>query len=104
VIYIKLHDTDEGRIVAMCDEALIDKVLEEGDTYLDIKDYAEFYKGDLIGVKEFNEVNFTRIDSVNVVGKEAVALAISRALVAEKNIKNVAGVPYAQAYWMAKKE
>ncbi len=103
MIYVKFHDTDEGRIVAMCDESLIDKVLEEGDTYIDIKNYSEFYRGDLFGVKEFNEVDLMHVNSANIVGEEAIALAISRALVEEKNVKRVSGIPYAQAYWVGSK-
>ncbi len=104
MIYLKLHDTDEGRIIAMCDESLIDRVLEEGDTYIDIKSYSEFYKGDLMSAKEFNDLEIARVDSANIVGEEAVALAMGRSLINEKNIKNVAGVPYAHAYWMGKQD
>ena len=104
MIYVKIHDTDEGTIIAMCDESLIDRVLEEGDTYIDIKGYSEFYKGELMSAKEFNGLDIVRVDSANIVGEEAVALAIGRGLIEEKTVKRAAGVPYAHAYWLGKQD
>ena len=37
MIYIKIHQAEEGDIIAACDESLIDKVLEEGEIYIDLK-------------------------------------------------------------------
>ncbi|MCL5100107.1 MAG: DUF424 family protein [Candidatus Marsarchaeota archaeon] len=102
MIYLKLHETNEGRILAMCDESLIDRVLEEGDAYVDIKGYADFYKGSLVGAKEFSELETAGISSANIVGEESVGLAIGRELIKEENVKKIKGVPYAHAYWFGK--
>ena len=55
MIYIKIHETEHGaKILAMCDKSLIGKVLEEGNVYIDLKLYSDFYTGELIDEEEGN--------------------------------------------------
>jgi hypothetical protein len=86
-------------MVAVCDESLIDKILEEGELVMDIKNYSDFYKGNLIPSKELAEL-ITResVASANIVGKEAVDIAIETKLIEKGHIRKIKGVPYAQAY------
>ncbi len=97
-MYVKIHETDNGKIVAMCDESLIDKVLEEGKVLLDIKRYSDFYKGSLITAEQFSEMSKEDIVSANVVGSEAVNAAIVNKVIQRGHVKKVKGVPYAHAY------
>ncbi|MCL4389249.1 DUF424 family protein [Candidatus Marsarchaeota archaeon] len=97
MIYLKVHETENGDIIAMCDQALIDKVLEEGKIMLDIKRYAEFYKGTLINGEEFQKGS-RKVISANIVGREAIDAAIENMLIDEGHVKTVAGIPYAHAY------
>ncbi len=101
LIYLKIHNSENGKVVAMCDESLIDKVLDDGDIEIDIKSYSKFYKGELIEkesvptVEELGELN-----SVNIVGDESVGIAVERSLVDKSSVKRVGDVPYAQAFKM----
>ncbi len=98
-VYIKLHDAESGIILAMCDEALIDSVIEEGDVYINIKDYADFYKGSLIEKNSAMPIkNKNSIASANVVGNAAVQLAKEWGIISEDSINVAAGISYAQAY------
>lgn len=97
MIYMKIHETEHGgRILAMCDKSLVGKVLEEGDIYIDIKTYSDFYTGELIGDEK--EIKIANVSSINIVGKEAVALAIKNGILKKGDVRKVEGVPYAQAY------
>ncbi|MCL5412251.1 MAG: DUF424 family protein [Candidatus Marsarchaeota archaeon] len=99
LIYIKSHRTDEGFILAMCDQSLLGSVLEDGDTFIDIKSYAEFYRGDLVdGEGALSRIDRGSIMSVNAVGKEAVDAAIDASLIKSDSVRYVKGVPYAQAF------
>ncbi|OJI07797.1 MAG: hypothetical protein BK997_02175 [Candidatus Micrarchaeum sp. ARMAN-1] len=100
MIYVKIHDTDEGTIIAMCDESLIGRVLEEGDLVLDLKDYSDFYVGDLVDPESMEFPEHQKFNSANIVGKEAVETAIKQNLIKEENVNKVMDVPYAHAYWM----
>ncbi|MCL5102416.1 MAG: DUF424 family protein [Candidatus Marsarchaeota archaeon] len=100
MIYLKIHETDEGTIIAMCDESLIGKVLEEGDLILDLKDYSDFYVGDLTDPERLELIPDKRFSSANIVGEESVKAAIKNKIIEEANISKIMDVPYAHAYWM----
>ncbi len=99
MIYIKLHFTDEGSIIAICDESLIGKELEDGEIYIDLNNYSDFYIGDLVdplNYKKSFEIN--DLNSANIVGEESVKFAVEKGLILEDNIKYVDKVPYAHTY------
>jgi len=99
MIYLKVHDGEEGIVIALCDENLIDKVFEEGELYINIRDYNEFYVGNLIDPNDYKlGFNVDDISSINAIGDESVTYLIKNNLVAEGNIKKVEGVPYAHSY------
>lgn len=108
MIYIKIHDAEKGSVVsgsviAMCDSPLVDKVLEEGSVYMDLKTYSTFYKGELV-TKENAKTRIGHVENVysaNVVGAESVEVALEMHLIEKGNVKTVQKVPYAQAYNVA---
>ncbi|MGC8651629.1 MAG: DUF424 domain-containing protein [Candidatus Micrarchaeia archaeon] len=102
MIYIKVHNTDNGDIVAMCDEALIDRVLSEGDVVIDIKSYSSFYKGDKVDKDSAIDAisRLEHIYSANIVGTESIEAAISSKIIDKKGVLFVGGVPYAHSYSM----
>ncbi len=98
MIYVKVHNTENGKIIAMCDESLIGKVLEDGKAVMDLKTYSDFYNGSLIVPSQFPDVPATEIVSANVVGEESVDVAIKHRIIEKGHIKTIKGVPYAHAY------
>ena len=103
MIYVKLHKAQEKLLVAMCDQDLIDKVLEEGDIVLDLKSYSNFYVGELADPDDaVKKVDVSKVYSSNVVGKESVKAAIDMGLVEPENVKSVMGVPFAQSFKIEK--
>ena len=95
---MKIHDTENGKIVAMCDESLIDKVLDDGKIVMDIKSYSDFYKGSLITAEQFPDISTDKMTSANIVGKESVDTAIKNKVIERGHVKTIKSVPYAQAY------
>ena len=97
MIYVKEHITDEGIIIAMCDESLIGKMLGEGKVIIDLDTYRDFYKGILISPDKYRKRG-GKIISANIIGKEAVSAAIASMLIEKEHVKTIKGVPYAHAY------
>lgn len=95
-----MHDTDNGNILAMCDQKLIDKVLsDEGDLEINIRDYSDFYKGQLLDKTDAMAILAKdNIYSANVVGKESVELALEKGIIEKENVKTLMKVPYANAF------
>lgn len=98
MIYVKLHDTENGVLLAMCDEGLIDRVIEDGDVYINIRDYSEFYRGSLIGPNELRGMLPEKLHSANVIGDEAVGAAVENSIVKKENVRTASGIRYAHAY------
>ncbi len=99
MIYIKSYSTEKGHVIAMCDEELIGKVLEEGALLIDLKTYAGFYKGELVDKRTAAEkLKDLRIYSANIIGKEAVDVIKEGALVGDADVRKVNGVPFVQIY------
>ena len=103
MIYLKLHEAEEKLMVAMCDESLIGKILEEGDLVIDLKAYSDFYKGELLSPAEARiRVDSSRVYSSNIVGDESIKAAIDLGLVEKENVMMVKGVPFAQSFKLDK--
>ena len=102
MIYLKLHETDNGAIIAMCDQDLIGRVLEGGDIVVNIRDYSSFYVGELIDPAAVDLLG-EKVYSVNAIGEESVSLAIRNGIVDEANVRTIGGIPFAQSYTVPKK-
>lgn len=99
MIYIKIYNTDNGNIVAMCDSTLIDKVLTEGEMEINLRDYSDFYKGELVDSKKAaSMISPEKLHSANVIGKESVDAAIKGAIILKDSVKKIKNVPYAYAF------
>ena len=100
MIYIKIHPSDNGSVIAMCDDSLMGAVLEEGDAFIDINTYSDFYKGRLVKKEDALKIITDVKDfySANIVGKESVGIALEVGLIEKVNVKKVKKVPYAQSY------
>ena len=69
MIYVRMYHTDEGYIVAMCDEALLGRKFNEGKLELDLDKYGSFYKGDLMSEEDARaEVSKRKFYTANIVG------------------------------------
>lgn len=99
MIYIKIHPTENGPMLALCDSSLIEKILEEGELVINIRDYADFYKGTLIKPEELGKhIDSNEVYSANIIGKESVKAAVNNKIIDKANVKTVSKVPYANAF------
>jgi len=96
-MYLKVHNTKYGKIVAACDAELIGTVLEEGKICLDLKAHKDFYVGKKATAGEIKAA-LQDFSSVNLVGKKVVGIAADAGIVEERYIKYIKGIPYIQIY------
>ena len=96
-MYLKIHETEAGRIVAVCDEDLLGQVLTDGKTFLDLKKYEDFYNGKKVKSRQIKAA-LKSFSSANIVGKESIAAALSTGLVSESYVKYIKNIPYVQVY------
>ncbi len=99
MIYVKQHNTEKGRIIAMCDEGVVGKVLTEGAREIDLQKYSDFYKGKLITPEQAEEeIGEDPFFSANIVGKDAVDVFIKKGVVQQESVSTIAGVPFVHIY------
>jgi len=97
-MYLKIHETKDGKIVAACDKELIGRVLEEeGGVYIDLDAYRNFYIGSLASEQELLAA-LRGFSSANLIGKKVVAIAVKNRIVGESNIRYINSIPYIQIY------
>lgn len=92
-VVVKVHETPNGRMLAVCDAGLLGRTFEQGDCRLDLS--ASFYQGDEVSVEEAGAL-LEDVYVVNAVGEDSVGLLVGRKLVEKDNVLEVDGVPYAQ--------
>lgn len=93
-MYLKIHRAPDGStVVAVCDRELLDRKLRHGDIELHISEY--FY-GNTIADEGAVSRAIKDADNVNLIGKQAVGIAIGLGLVEESGCLVIEGVPHAQ--------
>ena len=91
------RDTGKGRLVAVCDGDLLGETFENGELSLTVNE--EFYEGEpadeqaIIG-------SLAKCSVANIVGEEAVGLALEHGFVEEENVLDIDGTRHAQLLWL----
>jgi len=100
LIFVKIHSTPAGKILAMCDEELIGKIFREGEAVIDLQKYKNFYIGEKMDEKEIKEILDDEITSINAVGERSVNLLINNSLATKKDVKRVNGIAMLQIFFI----
>ena len=93
-MYIKIHKKLGREVIAVCDEDLIGKVLDDGEIHFIISE--GFYKGEIKTEKEAEEILVNAVN-INLVGRESITLALKLKIIEEESIIKIKGVPHAQS-------
>lgn len=83
---IKIHKIKGLKILAICDEEVLDKEFEFGNTKIKIS--KNFYFENFANEKEIEEI-IKDIDIINAFGKNCVNFLISKNIVNEKNVLKI---------------
>ena len=90
---VKIHKSQNGKVVAICDSDILGKKFEEGDKQLDLT--SSFYQGKEKSVDEIIEI-FKSAYIINLVGKNSVQLGIQAKIIDPKHVIEINGIPHAQ--------
>jgi len=93
IMYVNCIETENGLLVAVCDEQLLGQKFEEEDKILDLT--GDFYKGDQKTEEEIADI-IRNAYILNVVGEKSVKLAMREGVLDDENIQTVQGIPHAQ--------
>jgi hypothetical protein len=90
---LKERETDEGLLVAVCDEDVLGETFEDDGVSLTVTE--EFYGGDEVDEQTVVD-SLARASVANIVGTEAVELAIREGFVDEAKVLEVETTRHAQ--------
>ncbi|MBS7625606.1 DUF424 family protein [Candidatus Bathyarchaeota archaeon] len=92
-VYVKVYMKDRQKLVAVCDSDLIGKTFREGKLKLEVT--SKFYGGELVTASEALK-QLLDADMGNLVGRNAVKMAVDSKLVDPDAIIYIAGIPHVQ--------
>ncbi|PSQ25245.1 DUF424 domain-containing protein [Halobacteriales archaeon QS_9_68_17] len=92
------RETEEGLLVAVCDDDLLGETFEEGNVSLTVTE--EFYGGESVDEAAVVD-SLARATVANIVGREAVGLAVEEGFVDEANVLEVESTLHAQLLQLA---
>ncbi|MCJ7450251.1 MAG: DUF424 family protein [Candidatus Nanohaloarchaeota archaeon QJJ-9] len=95
--HLKIHDTEDGKVVAACDKDILGEAYQEGDTKLALEE--DFYGKEEGGFLELLEA-LKECVTANIAGEELVSELLDEGLVKEKEVKTVEGVPHVQLFFV----
>ncbi|MCM8831436.1 MAG: DUF424 family protein [Candidatus Omnitrophica bacterium] len=102
-IFYKVHLSSTGEsILALCDANLIGKKFSSQNLVLDLETFKSFYVGEELNIKEAKKL-FENSDSMNIVGKNSIQLAIDLGYAKIDQVLYISGVPHLQIYKIFKK-
>jgi hypothetical protein len=91
------RDTAEGLLVSVCDPDVLGETFENGAVSLTVD--PDFYDGPEASETEVLD-SLARCSTANIVGTEAVALAVEHGFVDEDNVLELEGTRHAQLLWL----
>jgi hypothetical protein len=92
-VYVKVHSFQGCVLIAVCDEELLGKILNEKDICFDVSE--KFFKGLKMSVEEAIDL-IRNADTANLIGARIVNRAMKEKLVHPEAIMSIAGIPHAQ--------
>ena len=90
---LRERETEEGLLVSVCDDDVLGETFENGDVSLTVTE--EFYGGEQVEAAAVVD-SLSRAAVANIVGTEAVALAIEEGFVDEANVLDLDTTRHAQ--------
>ncbi|MUW14748.1 DUF424 family protein [Halorubrum sp. CBA1125] len=97
---LRERETSEGTLVSVCDADCLGETYEEGPVTLTVTE--EFYGGDEAVEATAEEVvaGLRRAQVANIVGTQAVAVAVEAGLVDEETVLEFEETRHAQLLWL----
>lgn len=92
-MYIKIYESDESTLVAVCDSELIGTTAREAGLKLEISQ--EFYLGALADESQVQRA-LCNATTANIVGRRSIETAISCSAINPDSVMVIDGIPHAQ--------
>ncbi|MEM0379210.1 MAG: DUF424 family protein [Candidatus Aenigmatarchaeota archaeon] len=92
MIFLKIIDSPQGKILILCDEDLYGKEFRNGDCILKI---TSFYKGKI--VEDVDQSILEEANMINAIGKKSLEILVKKNIISKeelKEVKYIEEIPY----------
>lgn len=90
---VKVHHTQNGTLVAICDGELLGKKFDEGLHQLDLM--GDFFAGEEMDADHAGDI-LRNSYTFNLIGENSIKLGLKEEVIAENDVRKIAGIPHAQ--------
>jgi len=90
---VRIHNTPNGRMLAICDSDILGKKFEEDDKQLDLS--SQFFQGEEMSEEDIEPI-LKDVYVINAVGKESITFLEKHKLIEKDHAITIAGIPHAQ--------
>ena len=94
-VYVKVKTVRNELIVAICDEELLGRKLEDKEREFIFEVEETFYKGEKMAIED-SIIHLKKASIVNLIGNKIVEKAIEKGFVSQGSIIKIAGISHAQ--------
>ena len=94
-MYVKIHQTDDSIVTAICDEKLVGKTFSEDGREITVSE--RFYKGDQKSEEEVTEL-LQNASNLNLIGEDTINLALKLKIITKDSIMLINKIPHAQVF------
>ncbi|HLC86209.1 MAG TPA: DUF424 family protein [Candidatus Nanoarchaeia archaeon] len=92
-VYIKIHFSENRKVVAICDQNILGKTFSEGEKQLVVSE--RFFKGELVEFNASWKNELYDADSINFVGRDAIFIGLNFGMINKEEVLTIENVPYA---------
>ena len=93
MFFVKIHKKLGREVLAICDEEILGKTLDDGNIHFEIK--AEFYQGEKLNEAQVR-ILLKDFQNYNLIGEEIVKIAIEIGVIDKDQVIKIKGIPHAQ--------
>ena len=90
---VKVHQADNGTVVAVCDSELVGKKFSENEADLDLT--GDFFSGDEMDEDHAGDL-LRNCYTFNIVGEKSIKLGLKEEVITQEDVKLISGIPHAQ--------
>jgi hypothetical protein len=97
MFWMKIHRTDEGRLVAACDEDVLGQRFTEDGQQLDVDE--DFYRGEKVELLDVLEA-IEDAATTNFVGPDLIGELVDSDIIEEDEVDEIGGMVHTHMYFI----
>ncbi|MBU4246415.1 MAG: DUF424 family protein [Nanoarchaeota archaeon] len=98
MFFLKIHESDNKTVCAICDSGILGKIFEENERVLDVD--ADFFGGEKMPPEKIKEIadSIKSANTSSIIGNRIIAELVKMGALKECSVKEMCGIKYAMVF------